>query len=146
MTAAAQPHPHPHPRYRPSRLQRWANTMLTRALRNGRGPRFMRLLTVRGRRSGATRSTPVVPVRDGERTWVVSPFGEVGWARDARVAGQLQLERGSDHTIYEARELGQDESLPVLRRYLSTPARLFAGRQLRDTSQPHPVFELTAVP
>ena len=141
MTAATQPHPG----YRPSRPQRWANAMLTRALRNGRGPRFMRLLTVRGRRSGATRSTPVVPVRDGERMWVVSPFGEVGWVRDARVAGQVGLDRGGDHTTYEVRELGPDESLPVLRRYLSTPARLFAGRPMRDTSRPHPVFELTPV-
>ncbi len=119
MTAATQRRPG----YRPSRLQRSANTMLSRALRNGRGPRFMRLLTVRGRRSGAARSTPVVPVRDGERTWVVSPFGEVGWVRDARVAGQIGLDRGGDHTTYEVRELGPDESLPVLERYRSTPAR-----------------------
>jgi len=141
MTAPA----HAHAGYRPSRVQRWANTMLTRALRNGRGPRFMRLLTVRGRRSGTTRSTPVVPVRDGGRTWVVSPFGEVGWVRDARVAGHVELDRGVDHTTYAVRELSADESLPVLERYLSTPARFFAGRPMRDTSRPHPVFELTPV-
>lgn len=135
----------PRPRYRPSRLQRWANTMLTRALRNGRGPRFMRLLTVRGRRSGTTRSTPVVPVRDADRTWVVSPFGEVGWVRDARVAGQVELSRGEDHATYEVRELGPDESRPVLERYLSTPARFFVGRKMCDASRPHPVFELTPV-
>ena len=141
MTAAVQSHA----RYRPSRLQRWANTMLTRALRTGRGPRFMRLLSVRGRRSGVTRSTPVVPVRDAEHTWVVSPFGEVGWVRDARVAGQVELHRGDDRTAYRVRELGHDESGPVLRRYLSTPARFFAGRRIRDASRPHPVFELTPV-
>jgi deazaflavin-dependent oxidoreductase (nitroreductase family) len=141
MTVAAPPHPG----YRLPRLQRWANTMPTRALRNGRGPRFMRLLTVRGRSSGITRSTPVVPVRDGGRTWVVSPFGEVAWVRNARVAGQIALDRGGDHATYETRELGPDESPPVLQRYLTTPARLFAGRQLRDASRPHPVFELTPV-
>ena len=133
------------PSYRPSRVQRAANTMLTRALRNGRGPHFLRLLTVRGRRSGAARSTPVAPVVDGDRTWVVSPFGEVGWVRNARVAGQVALDRGDDHATYTVRELGPDESLPVLERYLSTPARLFAGRQTRDASRPHPVFELTAI-
>ena len=131
--------------YQPSRLQRWANGKLTRALRKGRGPRFMRLLSVRGRRSGLIRSTPVVPVRDGERTWVVCPFGEMGWVRDARVAGEVELERGEDRTTYRVRELGSDESGPVLRRYLSTPARFFAGRRIRDESQPHPVFELTPV-
>ena len=133
----------PSARYEPPRLQRWANTMLTRALRNGRGPRFMRLLSVRGRRSGALRSTPVVPVRDGELTWVVSPFGEVGWVRDTRVAGQLELSRGDDRTTYRARELGHDESGPVLLRYASTPARFFVGRRIRQASQAHPVFELT---
>ena len=119
--------------------------MLTRALRKGHGPRFMRLLSVRGRRSGVTRSTPVVPVRDGELTWLVSPFGEVGWVRDARVAGQVELSRGDDRTGYRVRELGHDETGMVLQRYLSTPARCFAGRQTRDASRPHPVFELTPV-
>jgi deazaflavin-dependent oxidoreductase (nitroreductase family) len=131
--------------YQPSLLQRGANTMLTRALRNGRGPRFMRLLDVQGRRSGATHSTPVVPVRDGERTWLVSPFGEVGWVRNARVAGRVELERGDERTMYGVRELGPDETGPVVRRYLSTPARFFVSRQMRDTSRPHPVFELTPV-
>jgi len=142
VSAAAQPHAG----YRPSRLQRQANTMLTRALRNGRGPRFMRLLSVRGRRSGATRSTPVVPVSVGERTWVVSPFGEVGWVRNARAAGQIELARGDDRTVYAVRELRPDETVAVLQRYLSTPARFFAGRQIRDGSRPHPVFELTPLP
>jgi deazaflavin-dependent oxidoreductase (nitroreductase family) len=141
MTASAQRHPG----YRPSRLQRGAARLLGRALRRGRGPRFMRLLTVRGRRSGATLSTPVGPVRDGGRTWVVSPFGEVNWVRNARAAGEVGLDRGSDHVIYAVRELNPDESRPVVQRYLDTPARLFAGRTIRDTTRPHPVFELTPV-
>ncbi len=41
MTAAVQSRAS----YRPSRLQHWGNTMVTRALRNGRGPRFLVLLT-----------------------------------------------------------------------------------------------------
>lgn len=143
MTASAGPNARVP--YRPSLPQRWANTMLGRALRNGRGPSFMRLLTVPGRRSGSPHTTPVVPVRDGDRTWVVSPFGEVGWVRNARAAGQVQLSRGDDHTTYRVREVGPEESGPVLERYLSTPARFFAGRQVRDASRPHPVFELTPV-
>jgi len=130
-------------RYRPSRLQRWANTMLSRALRKGRGPRFMQLLSVRGRRSGVIRSTPVVPVQHGDHAWIVSPFGEVGWVRNARVAGRVELSRGDERTACRIRELDHEESLAVLRQYLSTPARFFAGRQIRDASQPHPVFELT---
>ena len=131
--------------YRPSHLQRSANRMLSRALRNGRGPRFMRLLSVAGRHSGTMHTTPVVPVRDDAHTWLVSPFGEVGWVRNARVAGEVELARGDDHRRYRVRELGPEESQPVLPRYLATPARFFAGRQTRDDSRPHPVFELTPV-
>jgi deazaflavin-dependent oxidoreductase (nitroreductase family) len=141
MTAAASTHSG----YRPPRAQRWANTMLTRALRKGRGPRFMRLLSVRGRRSGAIHTTPVVPVRDGEHTWVVSPFGDVSWVRNARVAGEVDLSRGDDHTAYRVRELRDDEAAPILQRYLSTAARFFAGRRIREASQPHPVFALAPV-
>ena len=90
---ASSPEPRAHQR---SWLQRRANVMLTRAVRNGRGPSFMRLLTVHGRRTGKPRTTPVVPVFDGGRTWVVSPFGEVAWVRNARATGRVELQRG-DH-------------------------------------------------
>ena len=131
--------------YRPSRMQRRANRTLSRALRNGRGPRFMRLLSVAGRHSGTVYTTPVVPVRDDAHTWLVSPFGEVGWVRNARFAGEVELARGDDHSRYRVRELGPEESQPVLQRYLATPARFFAGRQTRDDSRQHPVFELTPI-
>ena len=129
--------------YRPSRVQRWANTMLTRALRKGRGPRFMRLLSVRGRRSGAIRSTPVVPVRDAEHTWVVSPFGDVSWTRNARRRRRGRAEsRRRPHRLSRPRaERRRDRTRPAA---LPVHARgLFVGRQIRDASRPHPVFELT---
>jgi deazaflavin-dependent oxidoreductase (nitroreductase family) len=142
--------------HRPSWVQRRANTLLTRALRKGRGPSFMRLLTVHGRRTGAARTTPVVPVRDGDRTWVVSPFGEVAWVRNARATGRLDLSRGDEHGTYGVRELGAQEAVPVLRRYLSLPARFFVRRHVGITKKSsddaiaaeaarHPVFELTPV-
>lgn len=141
------------PVYRPSWIQRGANTMLTRALRNGRGPSFMRLLTVRGRVTSRDRTTPVVPVRDGDRTWVVSPFGEVAWVRNARATGHIVLQRGEEHGAYTVRELDADEAVPVLRAYLRTPARFFVRRHVavsaRSTDEAvaaeagrHPVFEL----
>ena len=42
--------------HRVSRAQRVANVMLGRMLRRGRGPAFMQLLTVRGRRTGRLRN------------------------------------------------------------------------------------------
>lgn len=144
------------PAYRPSPIQRRANTMLSRALRKGRGPSFMRLLGVRGRVTGRTRTTPVVPVRDGDRTWVVSPFGEVGWVHKARATGHIELQRGGEHGTYIVRELDADEAVPVLRAYLRTPARFFVRRHVafsaRSTDDAsaaeavkHPVFELVPV-
>jgi deazaflavin-dependent oxidoreductase (nitroreductase family) len=139
--------------YRPSWLQRRANTMLTRALRKGRGPSFMRLLTVCGRRTGQARTTPVVPVFDGDSTWLVSPFGEVAWVRNARATGRVELQRGDEHGRYTVRELEADEAVPVLRRYLSMPSRFFVRRHVDVTARStdaaiaaqaarHPVFEL----
>lgn len=142
--------------YRPSWLQRRANAGLTRALGKGRGPRFMWLLTVHGRVTGRPRTTPVVPVRAGDRTWVVSPFGEVAWVRDARATGRLELHRGEDRTTYRVRELGAAEAVPVLRRYLSMPSRFFVRRHMHVTATSsddaiaavavrHPVFECIPV-
>ena len=54
----------------------------------------MRLLTVAGRRSGQPRSTPVVPVVTENGCWLVAPFGDVGWVRNARAAEQVTLRRG----------------------------------------------------
>ena len=142
--------------YRPSWVQRRANTMLTRVLRKGRGPSFMRLLTVHGRRTGQARTTPLVPVLDGDHAWVVSPFGNVGWVRNARATGRVELQRGDDHRTFHARELDTAEAVPILRRYLSTPARFFVRRYVDVTARSpddaiaaeaprHPVFELTPV-
>jgi deazaflavin-dependent oxidoreductase (nitroreductase family) len=76
-------------------LTRAANRMLTRMVGNGRGPGFIRLLTVTGRRTGVDRTTPVVPVVTDRGRWLVSPYGEVGWVRNARAAGRVRLTRGA---------------------------------------------------
>jgi deazaflavin-dependent oxidoreductase (nitroreductase family) len=142
------------PRYAPSRSQRLANTVLSALLRRGRGPGFMTLLTVNGRVSGEPRTTPVVPVRHNRDVWLVSPFGDVDWVRNLRVAGSVTLQRGRDRTDYIARELGVSESVPVLREYLSMPSERFVRRDFDVTASSsdaeiaaeaprHPVFALT---
>jgi deazaflavin-dependent oxidoreductase (nitroreductase family) len=145
-----------HETYRPSWVQRQASTMLTRILRKGRGPSFMRLLSVPGRRTGIVRKTPVVPVFDGGGTWVVSPFGEVAWVRNARAWGRVELQRGTERTAYAVRELDPQEAVPVLRRYLTMPSRFFVRRHfdvsakatdaaIAAEAERHPVFGLTPV-
>ena len=41
------------------------------------------LLTTTGRRTGRSRRTPVIPVRHGDRRWLVAPYGNVSWVLNA---------------------------------------------------------------
>ncbi len=77
----------------------------------------MYLLSVSGRRSGLTYTTPVILVENGER-WLVAPYGEVSWVKNARAAGQVTLSRGRHRETVSIREAGSDESAPVLREYV----------------------------
>ena len=116
----------------------------------------MRLLTVRGRVTGEPHATPVVPVMQNGDAWVVSPYGEVDWVRNVRRAGQLELRRGEQRTLYEARELDAREATPVLRAYLSMPTHWVVRRHFDITKRSsddaiaaeadqHPVFALTPI-
>ena len=142
--------------FRPSIGSRLANRLLTRLLRAGRGPSFMRLLTVVGRRSGRDYTTPVVPVVTDRGRWLVSPYGEVSWVRNARAAGTVTLSRGQVAETLVVTELDAEQAAPVLRTYLAMKP---AGRFIRayfevtpDSSDDelvrdaphHPVFELSA--
>ncbi len=119
-------------------------------LRIGVAGRHTYLLGVRGRRSGRTYSTPVILVENGER-WLVAPYGEVSWVRNARAAGQATLSRGRRREEIKLSEVGPQESAPVLREYLrqakavrssfdaspDSPLDAFAAEAGR-----HPVFRI----
>jgi deazaflavin-dependent oxidoreductase (nitroreductase family) len=53
------------------------------------------LLIVRGRVSGRPYPTPVALWELGDRRFVQASFGDVGWARNLRAAGQAVVRRGS---------------------------------------------------
>jgi deazaflavin-dependent oxidoreductase (nitroreductase family) len=116
------------------------------------------LLTVRGRRTGQPRTFPVAIVRIDERRFVQSPFGEVDWVRNLRVAGQAVVTRGSRREVVDARELSPEEAGPLLRtalepyrrsrllaplvnRFFVLPARATAGDYVAEARR-HPMFEL----
>ena len=141
---------------RPSKARAWADRMMIRMLRRGRGPSFLQLLTAPGRVSGQPRTTPVAPVRQDDQVWVVAPFGVVSWVRNVRAAGRLELHRGGDHQAFAARELDAAEAVPVLRAYLSMPSARFVRGDFDVTSRSsddaiaaeaprHPVFALSPV-
>jgi deazaflavin-dependent oxidoreductase (nitroreductase family) len=117
------------------------------------------LLSVRGRKTGQLRTTPVAMIRVDGRTWVTGTFGEVNWVRNLRAAGEGTLTVGRRSQPMRAIELSRAETeaffADVLAPYVQ---RLPLGRWLlgsvlraRDIlDDPHgaaegtPVFELLA--
>ncbi len=90
--------------------------------------------------------------REGQR-WLVSPYGERQWVKNARVAGSVVLSRASRAERLRIVELGSAESAPVLREYVR---RVRVVRPDFDTgpdatleafaadASRHPVFRLVA--
>src|SRR5215813_6058119 len=68
------------------------------------------LLTVRGRKSGLPRTTPVTLCEYAGRRGLISPFGETDWARNLRAAGEATISRGRWQEAVAAVELGQVDS------------------------------------
>lgn len=104
--------------YEVTRGIRLQNAILSAAIRLGIAPKGMRLVAVEGRATGQLRETPIEPIElDGKR-WLVAPFGEVNWVRNARKAGKVRLRRGREVEYLQVREALPRESAPVLRAYL----------------------------
>ena len=137
--------------YRRSAADRLNDWLFKGLLRLGIAPKGTYLLTVRGRRSGRLYSTPVLLVEHGNQRWLVAPYGEVNWVRNARAAGQVTLSRGRRSETVKVIELGPEDSAPVLKEYVQrvrvarpyfdatpqSPLEAFAAEAAR-----HPVFVL----
>lgn len=103
--------------YRYTWARRLANALVEAALKLGLGPSSTRLLTVRGRKTGRAFTTPVNLVeREGAR-YLVSPYGERAWVKNARAAGEVTLRRGRGSETRRIEELSPGEAAPVLADY-----------------------------
>lgn len=138
-------------RFRQTPLRRLGNLLITPLARLGLAGRRTHILTVRGRRSGRRYSTPVqLVLGDGER-WLVAPYGEREWVKNARAAGEVELTRALRTTRHRVEELGPAEAARVLREYLrSTPiVKAYFDASAEDPDEAfaaeasrHPVFRL----
>src|SRR5581483_6971812 len=108
--------------YRLGPGRRLVNGLVGWLLQLGVGPPRTYLLTVRGRRSGRPVTTPVTLVEEGGMRWLVAPYGEVGWVRNARAAGEVTLRRGRHAESAAIFELEPAEAAPVLKQYLAQVA------------------------
>jgi len=137
--------------YRLGASRRLVNAVMSPVVRRGLAGRHTYILTVRGRKTGKAYSTPVILVEDGER-WLVAPYGEVGWVRNARATGEVEISRAGCSETLCIEEVAPGQAAPVLKQYLKSvsvvrpffdvtpdsPLEEFATEASR-----HPVFRLS---
>jgi deazaflavin-dependent oxidoreductase (nitroreductase family) len=135
------------------------NPLAQRLLRVGRvmGPNA--LITIRGRKSGVARTTPVALVELDGRRWVIGTFGDTNWVRNLRAAGEATLTVGKRVERVKAEELSpvgateffRDRLAPYVRRIPLGRVLLgvLGAREILDdpaaAAAKRPVFELHAV-
>src|SRR5207245_10863998 len=81
------------------------------------------LLTVRGRRTGTPRTTPVAVMEVKGRRWVIGTFGDVNWVRNLRAAGEGSLRIGPRQRPLRAVELTPAERADFFRNTLGPYVR-----------------------
>jgi len=100
-------------------IERLFNGAVGALVRLGIGLPQMRVLEVRGRKSGKLYSLPVDLLAEGDgRFYLVAPRGYTQWARNAAAAGEVTLRRGSKAAVYRIRILTDAEKPPILKAYL----------------------------
>jgi deazaflavin-dependent oxidoreductase (nitroreductase family) len=81
------------------------------------------LVTIRGRKSGLPRTTPLAIIEVGGRRWVWAPWGEVQWVRNLRAAGRATIAvRGRKEEV-SATELDPAQRVGFFRDILGPHAR-----------------------
>lgn len=117
------------------------------------------LITIRGRKTGQPRTTPVALVSVNGRRWVIGTFGDTNWVRNLRAAGEATLTVGRSATQTKAEELDLEQRTEFFKETLTPYVKslgvigplLLSVLGAKDImSDPHaaaerrPVFELYA--
>jgi deazaflavin-dependent oxidoreductase (nitroreductase family) len=112
-----------------------------------------RILRVKGRTTGAVRSTPVNLLTIDGRSYLVAPRGHTQWVRNLRAAKQGELALGRKVETFKAFEVPDEQKVPILREYLRRwrwEVGVFFGgvgadspdSELRRIAPDHPVFRI----
>jgi deazaflavin-dependent oxidoreductase (nitroreductase family) len=81
------------------------------------------LITIRGRKSGLPRTTPLAIIEVAGRRWIWAPWGEVQWVRNLRAAGRATITvRGRTEEV-TAIELDPNQRVAFFRDILGPLAR-----------------------
>jgi deazaflavin-dependent oxidoreductase (nitroreductase family) len=127
--------------FRQTRLRRLANFLITPLVRLGLTGKRTHILTVPGRRTGRSYSTPVQLVIESGRRWLVAPYGDREWVKNARAAGEVELTRAGRTERYRVEEVSSEVAAPILREYLRTTPVV---KRFFDVSAAAPIEEIAA--
>jgi deazaflavin-dependent oxidoreductase (nitroreductase family) len=130
-----------------------AQRLMSAGLRQGPNA----LITIRGRKSGVSRTTGVTIVEAGKRRYVIGTFGDTNWVRNLRAAGEATLTIGRRSEQVRAVELiGDDRTAffrdvlgPYVRRMRIAPVllRILGATEILNdpaaAGERRPVFALT---
>ncbi len=81
------------------------------------------ILTVRGRKTGTPRTTPVAIIEAEGRRWIWAPWGEAHWVRNLRAAGRATMTVRGRREEVRAVELDPAERIAFFRDTLGPLAR-----------------------
>ncbi len=114
----------------------WIVRLNVAFLRRGLKVGSQHLLSVRGRKSGLERETPVSLVTVGPSRYIVAAFGEAAWVKNVRAAGAGWLTRGRTREAVRLVELPEAERGPILRAFLT---QVRGGVRFFDSADPEAV-------
>ena len=140
--------------YRVPLFVRIANRLVSSLIRMGLNIGVNALLTVRGRKSGQPRTTPVAVIELNGQRYIIAAFGIVDWVRNLRAAGAATLTRSRRSEAITVAELPPAEAASILKASLRiAPGFLLAyfdatlESSLEDFEREavwHPVFQVRA--
>jgi deazaflavin-dependent oxidoreductase (nitroreductase family) len=138
----------------PTPVEKFFNRAMGTFVGWGLGPAHMRLLEVRGRKSGKLYTTPVDLLELNAKRYLVAPRGRTQWVRNAEAAGEIVLKRGGTRQSFRLRAIPEAEKPPILKAYLDNfkteVQRYFAvaaespAEQFKAVAANYPAFELLA--
>jgi len=141
---------------RPNAFERLLNRAIVTLVRLGIGLPHMRVLEVRGRKTGKLYALPVDLLTEQGKLFLVAPRGYTQWVRNAETSGEVTLRRGKSVERYRLRALTDAEKPPILKAYLDRFRRevqryfpIPAGspaEQFTSLASRYPAYALIRVP
>ena len=138
----------------PTAVEKFLNRAMGVLVGWGLGPSHMRVLEVRGRKSGRIYSTPVDLLELGGKRYLVAPRGRTQWVRNAEAAGEIVLKRGGTQERFRLRAIADAEKPAILKAYLDSfkaEVQLYfsvragsAAAEFATVAGQYPAFELLA--